>query len=689
VVFVSDLAHCKYLPHRIKPEEIVAGIERLGYRAALFSDGTERSAEQRDLLVRLGASAILTANIMMISFGLYGGFFEDLGSAAIRSLSTPIALLATPVIFYGGFPILRRAAMGFRHGSTSMDSLIAVGALAAYLYSVVQLFRGSLHLYFDTAAMLVTLVLFGKAIEAVARARASRGMSELYQLAGRKVRLLVGGTERWVAAEAVHTGDAFCVQGGERVPVDGRIMAGRARLDEALLTGEARPVTRTAGEEAMAGSLLLEGLVHFQATRVGTESSLAQMLALLQQALTSKIPVELLADRITRWLVPSVLLVAAATAGYLWGHGFPLDDAVLRAVTVLVITCPCALGIATPLARVAAIGVGRSRGIVIRDAAALEQLATVDMVVFDKTGTLTEGVFTLRDVRSAGVSTEELLSRAASVELHADHFLARAIVARAGDASAEMEPAADFEVQEGQGVKGVLRGVGQVLVGNRQCMRAHGLELMPDLDAQANGWEAQGATVVFCGWAGRVQGMLKFADAVRQNALPLLEALHSRKISTWLVSGDSSQTTMTIGNALGISHCVGQTLPGDKVNIIEQLQQQGRRVAMVGDGINDAAALAQADVGLALGLEANLTQEASDITLLSDDPVKLLTALRLATRTMLIIRQNLFFAFAYNFLGIPLAVTGLLNPMFAVCAMIASSLTVIGNTLRLTRWKQD
>ncbi len=685
VVFASDLAHLKYLPHRTRPEEMIAGIERLGYRAALFSDETEGAADRKELLMRLGVSAILTANVMMISFGLYGGFFEDLGATAIQYLSIPLALLATAVLVYGGFPIFRRALMGLRHGATSMDTLIAVGTSAAYLYSVIQMTRGSIHLYFDTATMLVTLVLLGKTIETGARDRVSRGMRELHQLARQKVRIAAGTRETWVTAEAVQPGDQFLVHAGERVPVDGCILAGKASLDEALLTGEARPVTRIAGQEVMAGSLLLQGPVRFRAIRVGPESTLGQMVTLLQQALRQKIPAELLADRITRWLVPGVLVLATVTAATLWARGVSPDDAILRAVTVLVITCPCALGIATPLARVAAIGVGRDQGMVIRDAGALERLTAIDWMVFDKTGTLTQGVFALRQIVSVAVSEDELLRQAAAVEFHSDHFLARAIVAKAKETTLEVEPASRFEVMTGMGVQGEVRCVGQVIVGNRLCMQIHGLDLSGDLDAQAQVWEEQGATVVFCGWAKQVQGLFIFADALRPNALATLDGLRSRGIGIQLVSGDSQQTTGAVARNLKINHCVGQALPQDKVAVIRELQHQGRRVAMVGDGINDAAALAQADVGIALGLRAKLTHEASDITILANDPARLIAAIQLSSRTAGTIRQNLSFAFLYNVLGIPLAIAGWLNPLIAVCAMLASSLTVIGNTLRLTR----
>lgn len=685
VVFASDLAHLKYLPHHAQVEDIIADIERLGYRATLLSDSTDGAKDRKELHMRLGVSAILTAHVMMISFGLYGGFFEDLGATAVRYLSIPLALLATAVLAYGGFPIFMRATAGLRHGATTMDTLIAVGSLAAYVYSIIQMTRGSIHLYFDTATMLVTLVLLGKAIEARARDHMSRGLRELHQLATQKVRVVAGTRETWVNAEAIQPGDQFLVHAGERVPVDGCILAGKASLDEALLTGEARPVTRIAGQEVMAGSLLLHGSVHFRAIRVGPESTLGQMLALLQQALRQKIPAELLADRLIRWLVPGILGLAAVTAATLWARGISPDEAMLRAVTVLVITCPCALGIATPLARVAAIGAGRDQGIVIRDARALERLSVIDWIAFDKTGTLTEGAFDLRQTISASVSKEELLRLVAAVEFHSDHFLARAIVLEAKEAGIEIQPSSRFDAVAGMGVQGEVTSVGQVQVGNRAHMQAQGLSLSADLAARAHRWEEQGATVVFCGWAQQVQGLLVFADTLRPHSLATVAELRSRGIELQLVSGDSRQTTRAVARDLNISHWVGQALPQDKVALVRSLQQQGRRVAMVGDGINDAAALAQADVGIALGPSTKLTHEAADITILLADPARLMAAIQLASRTVRTIRENLGFAFCYNILGIPLAMAGWLNPLIAVCAMVASSLTVIGNTLRLTR----
>jgi heavy metal translocating P-type ATPase len=711
VFFLSDLAKIKYLPHRLDLDEVLARIAGLGYRASVFDERSEGSGEKKDLLLRLGVAAILTTNVMMISFALYAGFFEDLGQEGIRCLSYPLWALATPVIFYAGFPILKRACAGIRFAALTMDTLIAVGALSAYFYSVVQILDGSIHVYFDTASMLITLVLLGKYIETQAREKVSLGILELFELARSKARIFVEGIERWVCADAVQAGDELQVLAGERVPVDGRIISGRAGLDESILTGESRPVKKDLGDEVFSGSLVLDGQLQLRATRTGTESSVSQMVGLMQEALTRKNPVELLADRITRWFVPAIICLAAATAihGALWGS-FSMDESLLRAVTVLVITCPCALGIATPLAKVAAIGVGRAMGILVRDSAALERAKDLDVILFDKTGTLTEGNFSLRQIVTMGsLDAKEALCALAAVEVHSDHFLAREILRKAvqraevrwsalsfngsDGTGAEMSAAFDFaehpsadqyEFFEGLGVKGVVRER-EVLIGNRAFMQSRSLSFPVQLDQRAGSAESAGSTVVFFSWDGQIQGFLVFGDSIKAGAFGAIERLHGKGIETRLVSGDSQATTCAVARELGISHPAGQTLPRDKLQLVKKLQEEGRRVGMVGDGINDAAALAQADVGFALGAGADIARKASDITLLSEDPARIVESLELSTLTSRIIRQNLFFAFFYNLLGIPLAVSGLLNPMVAVVAMFASSLTVVANTLRISK----
>lgn len=684
IFFFSDIARIKYMPHRLDPQQIIDAISRLGYRAVPVEKASD-SGESRSFVVRLGVSAILGMNIMMISLALYYGFFEDLGREGAAYFVYPMWAMATPAIFYGGWPILRGAFHGLRHGTPTMDALIAAGVLSAYIYSLVQMVRGGHHVYFDTASMLVTLVLLGRFIELRAREKISAGITSLFHAASGKARLLSEGREVWTAAEKVRLGDPFSVLPGERVPVDGRIVSGRAVVDESLLTGESRPLKKGPGAEVPAGALLLDGEVRLEAVRPGNESALAQVIALIEEALSSKNRIEMFADRAMRVLVPGMLLLAGAVAAFLLARSVPADQALLRALTVLVITCPCALGIATPLARVAAISRARALGILVRNPAALERVEGLDAVVFDKTGTITEGRYRLREIAAIGGSEDDALRRVAAVEAGSDHFLAREIVRAARRRSLEPEEALSVEPVEGLGVVGRIRA-GEVAVGNRGLMARRGLAIPEELERRARLPESAGATVVFFAWDGSVRGFLVFGDRVRESAAKTISRLRADGISVLMVSGDSQETARAVARDLGIEDVVGQALPQDKVRIVRELQERGMRVAMAGDGINDAAALASADIGITIGSGANLIRECADAAVFGDDLEKVAELFALSRHSFRITRQNLFFAFFYNLLGIPLAAAGLLNPFFAACAMFASSITVIGNTLRISRF---
>lgn len=683
VLFLCDQAWIRYFPHQVDAQSVLAQISKLGYKTS-SSLGPVASSERSDSFLRLGLSSILTMNVMMISFFIYYGFIGGLGQDAVRYFSYPLFLLSTAVLFYGGLPIFTRAYQALRYRSASMDMLITVGALAAYFYSIVQMAKGSLHVYFDTASMLITLVLFGRYIESKARDKISLGLKELHALASQKVRLSREGREKWVNSEAVEPREEFLVLAGERVPLDGRITSGRAKIDESIFTGESKPVTKQVGDEVMGGSLLLQNELKLRVTRTGRESALAQMIDLVQEALSKRNPFELLTDRIMRWFVPAVLALALGTALTLWSHGSPLEVALLRAVTVLVITCPCALGIASPLAKVAAIGKGRDRGILIGDPKALEQAKNIDVLIFDKTGTMTEGNFSLREVSSLGETREEALRRVASLESQSDHFLAKEILRKAKELGLEIEEPAGYQSYEGLGVKGHVKG-NKVAVGNREWMKMQGMDLSRHLDRAARLWESKGMTVVFFGWEAHVRGLLVFGDALKQAARRTVEELSRKRIETWLVSGDSEETTRAIAAELGIKRFRGRVSPTEKAEIVRALQQTGRRVGMVGDGVNDMAALAQADLGFALGTGMNITRKASDVTLTTEDPSRITEVIELSALTVKIIRENLVFAFFYNGLAIPLAIAGLLNPLIAVFAMFASSLSVIGNSFRISR----
>jgi Cu+-exporting ATPase len=483
-------------------------------------------------------------------------------------------------------------------------------------------------------------------------------------------------------------GDVFLVMAGERVPLDGKVIAGGGFLDESILTGEARLVKKDPGSEVMAGTLLSDGELTVSTTRLGRESSLGQMIFLMQAALAEKNPTEHLADRITRWFVPGILLIAGITCPVLWFFQYSPEEILLRGLTVLVISCPCALGIATPIVKVAVLGLARSKGILVRDPASLEKAMGLDTLVFDKTGTLTEGDFALHEVvMEDGLQEEQVLSLIASVEAHSDHFLAREVLRKAGEKGIGFARADHFEIIDGMGIKGQAEGR-EIYIGNRSLLKNRCLNLSGPLDHKAREVEAQGKTVVFFAWDGEVRGFLVFGDFLRRGIGEMVRKIQSNKVALWAVSGDSQETTRSIALQAGISNFRGQAFPQDKVKLIRSLQAEGRRVGMIGDGINDAAALAQADVGFAFGAGTNILREASDITLLTPDPSRVTEAIDLSRRAVRTIRQNLFFAFFYNSIGIPLAVAGWLNPLIAVFAMFASSLTVIGNALRISKGKR-
>ena len=683
VHFLTDVVRVTYLPHRIDPGEIVARIARLGYRAGPEQEPTDRGLRLESL--RLGIAVILAVNIMMISLGLYGGFLRPLESEGIVFLSLALFLLATPVVFFSGWPLLRRAWLSLRTGRFTMESLIATGVLTAYGYSVARLGRAGLHLYFDTAAMLVALVLLGRFLESRARAGVVRDIGDLRDLVGNKVRLLLNGKERWLAADGLEEGQIFVARASERVAADGVVMAGSVDVDESILTGESRPVRKEAEDEVLAGSLLLDGELHLRAVRVGAASSLGRAIELVHRGLAEKMPVEQWADRITQWFVPLIFAIAGATGAVLLLRGYTVETALLRAITVLVIACPCALGIATPLAKVAVVALGRARGIVIRDAAAFEQARRLTTLVFDKTGTVTEGGFMLQRLYASGLEEHELLRRVAAVEAGEEHFLARAVrrlLLERGLAPLAVAARRSFP---GLGVTALVEGE-ETAVGSRQFMATRPLEMDPEIETRALAAEKEGLTVIFAAWRGRVRGCLAFGDPVRPEMAAIMERLRQQNIRLWLLSGDSAAATAAVAWQLRIPRFRGQAGPEDKVDFIRALREKGERVGMVGDGINDAAALAAADLGVAVGgAPGRLMAGAANVTLLGDSPARLLEALDLSNLLMRTIRQNLGLAFVYNIIGIPLAVLGLLNPLVAVCAMFASSLTVIANTLRIMK----
>lgn len=681
VDFFADLLEVRYLPHRLSPAEIKGCLARLGYPGRdLDAAGTSGRQE----LLRLGIAAILAVNVMMLSFPLYGGFGRQLGADGLINLSIPLLLLTTPILFYSGWPILIRGLKGLASGNFTMDGLIAVGSLTAYFYSVYQMAHHTAHLYFDTAAMLITLVLLGHFIEQRARSGLGRGIEGLREVAAGKVRVHRRGRPAWIATATLKIGERFLVEPGEVIGADALVACGHGEVDEAILSGEPRPVAKKPGEEVLAGSRLLHGHLELAATRIGGASSVGRMLAMVREGLRHKNRLEELADHLTRRFVPVVFLLAGVTTTLLFSLGHTAEDALLRGLTVLIVSCPCALGIATPLAKVAIVGRAWSRGLVIRNTPAFEQARHIDTLVFDKTGTVTQGCFSLRSLHVKGCDQDEALARAGALEEGADHFLGRELRRLAENSSGLEMTVSAHCLHPGLGVSGMVAGAATG-VGGQGLMTILGLQLPEELRRQATGAEAEGWTVVFLGWAGAVRAIFVFGDALRPGIPELMMNLKNHGYDIHLLSGDSPATTARIAARLGITNHAGGRRPEEKIEYIRALQAEGKKVAMIGDGFNDSGSLAAADLGVAVGGggAARLLAEGADLTLLGDPVRQLPEVRRLSQLLAKAIRTNFAFAILYNTITIPVAALGWLNPLLAACIMFASSLTVIGNTLRL------
>jgi Cu2+-exporting ATPase/Cu+-exporting ATPase len=683
--FSADRVKVTYLPRLVGPADIFKAIRDLGYGV----QETEREQGQERALrvefIRLAISVFLTVNVMMISFGLYQGFFTELSETAVRMMGVPIFLMSTVVVFYGGFPVLERAFKAARVGGFVMETLISLGALCAYGLSVYQLFHGSLHMYFDTASMLITLILLGKYLEARIRYRATRGVEEIYELLPGKARLETGAGERYASIQAVATGDVVRAVEQEQIPVDGVVLSGEGRVDESKLTGESRLRKKRTGDTVLGASLLVSGDLRIRATGVGSASAIGRMIVLMEEAMLQKNPAERVTDRIMAVFGPFVILLALATGAVLTMLGHPLEAALVRIITVLVIACPCALGIATPLARVAAIGRARREGILVVNGDALERAFRLTAMVIDKTGTATQGDYQIILVEGTEErSGADALGLAALVEAGSDHPVARAIRRHAASVGVEAKGAHRAEELPGLGMRGLYDGE-EVLVGSEALLASEGVEVPRPWKAAALEGADRGETVIFVSRAREVWGIIRLGDALRFDMPQAVAGLKARGIEVHLVSGDTESATGYVAQLLSADRFKGAALPEDKIAWIRQLQRAGHRVGMVGDGANDAAALAAADVGFATGDALTVTKNASDLTILSFSGGRLLSTLDLSRLTSRTVITNFFLAFLYNLLALPAALAGLVNPVVAVTAMLLSSLTVVGNSARIAR----
>ena len=673
-----------YKPNKISPDRIIEAVKKLGYRAA--EPGDSRNAlERRKEFIRFAVSAFLTMNIMMLSYALYSGFFTEFNRDTIIKLSWPAFVMATIVVVYGGFELFKKAWSGLTNAAFSMDTLIIMGAMSAYIYSTINLFAGSIHIYYDTAAMLITLALLGKAMERRTKGRVLEGLENFFSLKPTKVRICTDQhpAGHYVNADQLAEKDIFRIDENEIIPADGRVLTGTGTVDESSLTGEPLPIRKKPGDTLRSGTSVIKGSFKVSAQKVGADSTLGQMIAIIEKTLMTKTPLEGKTDVILQWFVPVIILLAAGTALICLLTGITMEAAILRAVTVLVISCPCALGIAIPLARVAGISIAGKKGLLVRNFKAFEQSEKITALVFDKTGTLTVGKWKLLDIiHDASLTRDEVLAFAAGLEMESEHFIASEIISQAKTKNIQPIPMSDIQPND-KGIQGESDG-GMVKIGSAEYLDNE-LEGKATLGSAAVHSGTNDHSFVYLGIDGRLAAIFVFGDTVRPDALTTVQNLKTRGLRLALVSGDGEQTTRAIGNNIGIEQSLGGQLPRDKSRFIVELQQKGYRVAMVGDGINDAPALVQADLSIAVHSGGQLSRETADITLMRGEISQILEFLDFAKQVNKKIYQNLAFTFLYNAVSIPIAMSGLLSPLVAVLAMLLSSLSVTGNTLMLVR----
>lgn len=594
--------------------------------------------------------------------------------------------LAVPVQFWVGWPILVGAARRARTLTSNMDTLVAVGTLSAFGFSTQQLVTGGMDLYFEAAVVIMFFITLGRYLEASAKGRAGTAIRSLVELGAKEARVIRDGVEQMVPVQAVVVGDLMKIRPGERVPTDGNVVAGASAFDESMLTGESIPVDKDTGSRVIGATVNTSGVVTVRATAVGADTALAQIVTLVENAQTGKTNAQRLADRIAAVFVPVVIGIALLTLLGWTVVGDSFADGVSAAVAVLIIACPCALGLATPMAIMVGTGRGAQLGILIKSVEVLERTKDITTVVFDKTGTLTEGAMSLTDVAAIdGGDEADLLARAGAVEADSEHPIGQAIVRAAREANPSLPDVTDFESVVGHGIRAAVDGT-VVWVGRRELAADAGLRLDESLDSDARLLEAQGRTAVFAGWEGEVRGVLAVADTLKPSAVATVRQLRDLGLNVAMITGDNQQTAEAIATAVGIDQVIAEVLPADKQTEVARLQAAGEVVAMVGDGVNDAPALVQSDLGIAIGTGTDVAIQSSDLTLMRGDVGGVVAAIALSRRTYRTIVQNLFWAFGYNAAAIPLAVSGLLSPVIAGAAMAFSSVSVVANSIRLRRF---
>ena len=695
-------------------QKIKAAVERAGFGWSELKEGSQQADEDRQkkereinlLWKKFIVSAVFSLPLLYISMGSMLSFLSFLPIPEyLEPMNYPLnfalvqILLTIPVLIAGN----RFYVVGFRAirmKSPNMDSLIAMGTTAALIYSLYstwQIYQGNMGfvegLYFETAGVIITLILLGKSMEAVSKGRTSEAIKKLMGLAPKTATVIKNGKEIEISIDDVEENDIVLVKPGAKIPVDGEITEGFTSVDESMLTGESMPVDKKVGDSVFAATINKNGLIRFRATKVGDNTALAQIIKLIEDAQQSKAPIAQMADIVSGYFVPTVFVIAIASFALWMLSGETLSFSLTIFVSVLVIACPCALGLATPTAIMVGTGKGAENGILIKGGEALETTHKINTIIFDKTGTITEGKPTVTDIITTGImDSDSLLQITASAEKGSEHPLGDAIVKSAEDKGLELYPIEHFESITGQGINATIQGK-QLLIGNIRLMQEMDIAVEAVLK-EADTLAAQGKTPMYIALDSKLAGIIAVADVVKPGSAKAVKKLMEMGIEVAMITGDNRRTAEAIAKQVGITRVLSEVLPQDKSGEVKKLQQEGRRVAMVGDGINDAPALVQSDIGIAIGSGTDVAMESADIVLMHSDLMDVVTAIQLSKSTIRNIKQNLFWAFAYNVAGIPLAagvlhIFGgpLLNPIFAAAAMSLSSVSVLSNALRLRRFK--
>jgi len=712
VNLATEKARVEFNPDKISMEEIMAAIEKLGYGAAIpkkikqDEDRVRKQKEIKILWTKFIVSAVFSFPLLYIAMAPMIPFVQLPLPKLLDMMNYPLffaltqVFLVIPVIGVGYkfYTVGFKSLIGY---SPNMDSLIAIGTTAAVLFSIYNTwqiaagnFKAVESLYFETAGVIITLILLGKSLEAVSKGRTSEAIKKLMGLAPKTALIIKDGVEKEIPIEEVGTGDIIIVKPGAKIPVDGTVVEGHTAIDESMLTGESMPVDKKEGDAVYAASLNTTGTIKFKAEKIGSDTALAQIIKLVEDAQSSKAPIAAMADKVSGVFVPVVCTIALL-AGIAWffGSGGNLKFALTIFISILVIACPCALGLATPTAIMVGTGKGAENGILIKSGEALETAHKISTIVFDKTGTITEGKPTVTDILAVkAAEADNLLQITASAEKSSEHPLGQAIVAGAQDKGLELLKVNSFNSITGYGIEAALGGQ-TILAGNRKLMDEREISLRA-LEADSDRLAGEGKTPVYVAINGRLAGIVAVADVVKPSSKSAIESLRKMGIEVVMITGDNRKTADAISKQVGIDYVLAEVLPRDKSNEVKKLQGEGRKVAMVGDGINDAPALAQADIGIAIGSGTDVAMESADIVLMRSQLTDVPTAINLSKRTIRNIKQNLFWAFGYNVVGIPIAAGvlhlfggPLLNPIFAAAAMSLSSVSVLTNALRLKRFK--